>query len=175
MTPLLLNININFYISETPIFHPESNNYIFKPTKVKYTTFEDQQLQVSTLHIIKRIGHYDLGYTKKITEMHFSYFCCFKYNEKHYDKLNRRDCGYALKDDSQKCKECHQENSMKIKFADLPGNVCKNCIQIYINEIMQQRVKYFINEQYLNLECNYLLNMNIRLLQTNTFQRLPVI
>jgi len=122
---------------------------------LKYTTFDDKQsVDVLTINIFRTFSHYNICYTKSFYRQNFTFLSHFKYDETHYEKLNHRDTGYALKEYIIKCPDCHQENAMKIKFADLTGTVCKNCLIINVTEIIEQRIKYFISEQYLNLECN---------------------
>ena len=152
IAPLMLNMNINLFIAETPIFYPDSSSYVYNPAKVKYTT--SNETQSPTINLFKRNGHYDVVYMRTFSENHFDYLSIYKYTDSDYEKFNRVN-GYIIKEEGDKCNECHQEGEgfIRIKFPDIHGVICKNCLVIHVTEIMEQRVKYFLSELYFNLEC----------------------
>ncbi len=154
IAPLILNINFNYYIAEFPIYNPEDNSYTYKNNKIKFSSFNEKQNP--TVNIFKRLGHYDLCYTNSFLEEYQEYMFGFKYTEANYEKLISKETGYSIKEEILKCDECHEDQTIRIKFPDLNGIICRDCAIYYVTEILEQRVKYFLSEKYFNLECKFM-------------------
>ncbi|MCP4648564.1 MAG: hypothetical protein GY853_00605 [PVC group bacterium] len=150
ITALLLNINFKFFIAENCNYSPSHSSYIYNNNTVIFSSHDENKSP--TINLFKRFGHYDIVYPKIFVEQHKMNLYFFRYNEATYDKL-KIEMGYLVKEENVRCLDCHEENSTMIKFPDLNGTVCKECLLIYVKDIMEQRVKYFLSEQYFNLEC----------------------
>lgn len=161
IVPLVLNVNVHLKLIEKPILNEADNTYTYQPKSFIYSSFGDDNENCHDIHLFMRFGHFDICYKKQFFVDNNVKLSCFIYSEADIDNLNSNEQGYTVIENNFKCKECHKENSKKVKFPDQIDTVCINCLSCYANDILEQRIKHFLSEQYFNKECNNLTNCRL--------------
>jgi len=128
------------------------------------TSFNKEKREISekinvkaynSISLLYRSAHYDKVYSKDFTE-HFAHFD-FKNSDDDYI-LNLKEnlfCDRKVEMEESFCTKC-DKNVKKIGFNHLSefGFVhCQICLLTLINNLFKQRIKFFVEENYNNLEC----------------------
>ncbi len=150
ITPLILNIHLKIHYAAGTIKSSEPTTHT--QTIKKYISFS--QLDSPDVNLIYRFGSYDYCYQNNFIEIFTTqiFSLNFNYDDVHYKKLCKNQ-GFAHKDnDFNECSNCGEINE-QILLTDQGNYICKNCTQKMLKEAINQRLTYFVNESYVNVEC----------------------
>jgi hypothetical protein len=142
ISPIAFNVNLDLYVLEG-VANTEEDARYFKYNFPSNCPFDP------TISLFYRFSHYDKFYSKDTLELFKEILSNF---EKEVDNIGGENRLYSL--GIIPCERCNQETEL-IQFTLLQFADCKLCITKFINDIISKRVKNYINEGYINLECKY--------------------
>jgi len=142
ISPIAFNVNLDLYVLEG-VANTEEDARYFKYNFPSNCPFDP------TISLFYRFSHYDKFYSKDTLELFKEILSNF---EKEVDNIGAETRLYSL--GIIPCERCNKETDL-IQFTLLQFADCKLCITKFINDIISKRVKNYINEGYINLECKY--------------------
>ncbi len=160
ITPIIFNTNIRFHVLErSAIKKVDENNKQIKPQySLKQLSVSKPNTNPTTINLFYKFHCFSILYSKNIGN------ALEVIRQTHVMQPGKR----ITTQKSIKCEKC-EKNTEGIRFNHLKNvQFCKTCCKAKINQILNQRVRNFIENNFINKECkNFNLKPIYSLLPTN--------